>query len=86
MPESEINRENVRLNFRDAQHLDNHHRFGAFWIALGLPGFLNLMNIEPRVIGSELGASLLFVLEPEVWRATGQFDSRNLTRHLFCPT
>jgi len=30
MPESEINRENVRLNFRDVQHLANHHRFGAY--------------------------------------------------------
>jgi hypothetical protein len=30
MPESEINRENVRSNFRDAQHLANHHRFGAY--------------------------------------------------------
>jgi len=36
MPESEINRENVRLNFRDAQHLDNHHRFGAFLDSVGL--------------------------------------------------
>jgi hypothetical protein len=108
MPESEINRENVRSNFRDAQHLANHHRFGvtisscqgrrkaryllytwglrAFWMALGLPSFLDLMNIELRVIGSELGVSLLFVLEPEVWRATRQFDSRYLTSHLFCVT
>jgi hypothetical protein len=30
MPESEINRENVRSNFRDAQHLATHHRFGAY--------------------------------------------------------
>jgi len=30
MPESEINRENVRSNFRDAQHLVTHHRFGAY--------------------------------------------------------
>jgi hypothetical protein len=43
-------------------------------MALGLPTFLNLMNIELRVIGSELGVSLLFVLEPEVWRATRRFD------------
>jgi hypothetical protein len=26
---------------------------------------------------------LLFVLEPEIWRATGQFDGRYLTSHFF---
>jgi hypothetical protein len=30
MPASEINRENVRSNFCDAQHLANHRRFGAY--------------------------------------------------------
>ena len=48
-----------------------------------MPSFLNLMNIELRVIRSDIGVSLLFVLEPEVWRATRQFDSLHLASDLF---
>ncbi len=48
-----------------------------------MPSFLNLMDIELRVIRAELGVSLLFVLAPDIQQTIRPFNGDHFTNPFF---